>query len=213
MADTEVPEGTKGKRDGKGLFGGASKLPMDGIILVVVPFVAFLILFLYVMGLVPPGAVTVQVIAEETSTEPEVVSVPGRGGIAQAVESGGTYPATDSTAAEPNLSAPQSAEVATDSAGAGSEAAAVALPMTAEPQSVATGQDGTVSEDDQDEKMRQLARVYEQMKASSVAAILQTMSDAEAIGILSNMKPRSAAKVLASLDPERAASISMRLTQ
>jgi flagellar motility protein MotE (MotC chaperone) len=63
------------------------------------------------------------------------------------------------------------------------------------------------------ERIKQLAKVYEQMNASSVAAIVTNMREDDAVDILSNMKPRNAAKVLASLDPEKAAKLSLRLTE
>ena len=63
------------------------------------------------------------------------------------------------------------------------------------------------------ERIKQLAKVYEQMNASSVAAIVGTMNEEDAVDILANMKPRNAAKVLASLAPEKAATLSLRLTE
>jgi hypothetical protein len=63
------------------------------------------------------------------------------------------------------------------------------------------------------ERIKQLAKVYEQMNATSVAAIVTNMREQDAVDILSNMKPRNAAKVLASLEPERAATLSLRLTE
>ena len=63
------------------------------------------------------------------------------------------------------------------------------------------------------ERIKQLAKVYEQMNASSVTAIISNMREDDAVAILSNMKPRSAAKVLAYLEPETAADLSLRLTE
>jgi hypothetical protein len=60
-------------------------------------------------------------------------------------------------------------------------------------------------------RIKQIAKVYDQMNASSVAAIVKSMSDKDAVEILSMMNPRNAARVLAALEPDKAATLSLML--
>ena len=59
MADKDKPEEVTEKT--KGLLSG-SKVPLDAVLLVVAPFVTFVLLFMYVMGLLPPRPMTVKVV-------------------------------------------------------------------------------------------------------------------------------------------------------
>jgi flagellar motility protein MotE (MotC chaperone) len=62
-------------------------------------------------------------------------------------------------------------------------------------------------------RVKQIAKVYDQMNASSVAAIVKSMSDKDAVEILSMMNPRNSARVLAALEPDKAARLSLMLTE
>jgi flagellar motility protein MotE (MotC chaperone) len=62
-------------------------------------------------------------------------------------------------------------------------------------------------------RMKQIAKVYEQMTPASVAAIVANMPETDAVAILSRMTPRGAAKILSVLDPEKAARFSLELAQ
>lgn len=219
MADTDKHEETTEKK--RGLLGG-SKVPLDAVLLVVVPFVTFLVLFMYVMGLLPPRPMTVKVVGaspleqgreQETTereevvpTQPPVTADDARLGFV-APEPEGASPLSQSTDS-----------LVTD--GGGMEGAAQAAveaisEQAGEGEAAEVGAGADIDEIDQErvERIKQLAKVYEQMNASSVAAIVTNMDDDDAVDILSNMKPRNAAKVLASLDPEKAAVLSLQLTE
>ena len=220
MADTDKPEGTKDKK--KSLL-GATRVPLDAVLLVVVPFVIFVVLFMYVMGLLPPRPMTVKVVGavpaeyageqvaglEKESVIPSSVVAPDE--IAPAGEI--------QAQAEP---APVRAEpadtISVDAGGrtSGEEMREETAPTPQGTEGGSSGESpGETSEVNEEriERIRQLAKVYEQMNASSVAAIVTTMNEDDAVDILSNMKPRNAAKVLASLAPEKAATLSLRLTE
>jgi hypothetical protein len=204
MVDKDQPgDGDTGKKRSR-LLSVGSKLPIDGILLVVVPFVAFVVLFLYVMGYLPPDPVVVVIDGMEVAGQPgpEDPAGPAEAGVPvtgeQASAEDTVGPMEPGTAATPDI--PEMLE------GVETGISAESVP------------DEAVEEDaardlEKSEKVKQLAKVYEQMNAGSVAAIVSSLSDADAIAILSRMKPRNAGKVLASLDPEKAAALSLMLTE
>jgi hypothetical protein len=221
MADKDKPEESGDKK--RGILAG-SKAPLDGILLVVVPFVTFVMLFMYVMGLLPPRPMTVRVVGASPMEQVQ----PPAGGVPQATLD---TPSSEETAL--SVSDAHIGETAPDVNPAPSEPAdSMTLDAggpvptevgPAEPVAVALGQDEAVEQGSPEttgevdmerlERVRQLAKVYEQMNASSVAAIISNMGEDDAVDILSNMKPRNAAKVLAYLEPEKAAELSLRLTE
>jgi len=212
MAD-EVRTEDAEKEEGKKLPITA-KIPLDAILLVAVPFVVFVILFLHVMGFLPPQPLRVNVIApaatagqEETVAQPEQPE--------QQVESGALEKSPEESAqiaSEETVAAEEPKEEAASSRA--ETEAPKAEPQVASKEAAQQEQlEQARKESDRQAKLKQLAKVYEQMKASSVAAIVTNMSDEEAIEVLANMKPRNAAKVLAALDPERAAKLSRLLTE
>jgi len=217
MADKDKVEETSEKK--KGLL-SKSKVPLDAVLLVVGPFVAFVVLFMYVMGMLPPSAMTVKVIGAPVEETVE----------SRACPSEKPAPALTSRADEDLMASGETPgavnEVTVETTGpaapegtAGETAPDAAVEMS--PETAATeraAEDGTSAEGAgadsvRVERVKQLAKVYEQMKASSVAAIVTNMSNDEAVEILASMKARTAAKVLASLEPEKAAELSLRLTE
>jgi flagellar motility protein MotE (MotC chaperone) len=68
-----------------------------------------------------------------------------------------------------------------------------------------------VMEEERDLMLKQLARVYETMKADAAAEILSDLDVETSTEILRRMKERQAALVMASLDPQAAARISQRM--
>ncbi len=221
MADEVKPEDAE-KAEGK-KQGLASKIPLDAVLLVAVPFVVFVILFMHVMGFLPPQPLRIKVITPPAQAEQT------HGNLSQApVEETQQRQATErqSQVEAPALedtTAGQPAETAEPEAGNSKAETTQPQPEVAKSQEskakeqVAGSETEEVEEKaseeiDRTNKFKQLAKVYEQMKASSVAAIVTKMSDEEAIQVLVNMKPRNAAKVLAALEPERAAKLSRLLT-
>jgi hypothetical protein len=221
MADKDKPE--EGTEKKKGLLGG-SKIPLDGVVLVVVPFVTFVLLFMYVMGLLPPRPMTIKVVG---ATPMEQVQAPGAGAPEVTapmppLETAGNLLSDAEAGRGPedmmpvlpesadSITADAGGAIGVESATEGSASEAVVTEEGAEdePSTEVAEIDG-----DRMERIKQLAKVYEQMNASSVAAIVTTMDDDDAVDILSHMKPRNAAKVLASLEPEIAAKLSLRLTE
>jgi hypothetical protein len=172
----------------------------DALILVLTPFVIFVVLFLYVMGFIPPQPVVIEMTGEATAG-PDTVYVIDRSEIGAdpaAIPGAGGQARSDSTL----LNEPARA----------SEGGAASLEPV-EPETVYVEPD---SADDVAEvrakRIKQLAKVYERMNAASVASIIGNMASQEAVEILSQMNPRNAAKVLATLDPEKAAEFSLLLT-
>jgi flagellar motility protein MotE (MotC chaperone) len=206
MAEKETPEEVQPKREGKKLFKALRKLPLDGILLVFVPFVAFLLLFLYVMGFIPPQPVTVHLSGESAGQNEEAeLTQPAEIEEESSQELAAGREATTETVTEAPEVVVSPVDTTAVEQDIGQETAASAEPGIVLSDSLAA--------EERIKKIKQLAKVYEQMNASSVAAIVKTMGDDEAVDILSNMKPRSAAKVLASLDPARAATLSLLLTR
>jgi hypothetical protein len=178
----------------------------DGLVIVLAPFVIFVLLFLYVMGFIPPQPVVIEVAGTASAG-------PDSAGTAQdlPVDRSPTGPAdyTEALVAPeaPGAAAAQDAEDGVMTAAAQSETVYVEpAGLTAE-----AAQSGAA--ESREKKIKQLAKVYERMNASSVASIVTNMSDQDAVEILSRMNPRNAAKVLAALDPEKAAEFSLLLTQ
>jgi flagellar motility protein MotE (MotC chaperone) len=68
-----------------------------------------------------------------------------------------------------------------------------------------------VMEEERDQMLAQLARVYETMKPDAAAEILSGIEVDTSTEILRRMKERSAAQVMASLEPKSAARISQRM--
>jgi hypothetical protein len=222
MADEAEPKEGTTKKEGKKLLPGISKVPLDGILLVVVPFIGFMLLFLHLLGFLPPQPVVIHVIDSGLARGAEAigeVELPVEAGVTprQAVSSEST-PEEDE-AANGGESAGAAGLVTTGGpTDRESRTGSVETPaVTLEPPVPAAARDQTepmlTGDESQDKKVKQLAKVYEQMNAASVAAIVTNMSDDEAVDILSNMKPRNAAKVLASLNPERAAALSLMLAR
>ena len=219
MADKDKPEENREKS--KGLLSG-SKVPLDAVLLVGAPFVTFVVLFMYVMGLLPPRPMTVKVVGAAPMEESEKPK-PGRQEEALLSSSrtpDETVQATE-VADEADLVPVQwepTDSVSVDASGPGVGVEVVERPSPGAPDTEAEGSEepsAEVRELDAErmERIKRLAKVYEQMNASSVAAIVTTMNEEDAVDILANMKPRNAAKVLASLAPETAATLSLRLTE
>lgn len=178
------------------------KVPLDVILVVVVPFAGFLVFFMYLAGLIP--------------AQPIVVEIPGDAVVRPLNEEIGEKPVQ----APPAESAPQAA----------SQQAPVPQPEPEVAQQVSEPLQETVEQvppsvagkplivnDPIDEerlsRVKQIAKVYDQMNASSVAAIVKSMSDKDAVEILSMMNPRNSARVLAALEPDKAARLSLMLTE
>jgi len=219
MADKDKPEENKEKR--KGLLSG-SRVPLDAVLLVVAPFVTFVVLFMYVMGLLPPRAMTVKVVGAapmEESQRPDPVQTedtfPSSYGTPdEAIQTGEAVDHGNivSAQAEPTDS------VSLDASGPalsqeGIEGTPPGVPETEDEEPEEPTEAAPEVDSDRMERIQRLAKVYEQMNASSVAAIVTTMNEEDAVDILASMKPRNAAKVLASLAPEKAATLSLRLTE
>ncbi len=212
--DTEKPEGKK--------LGITSKLPIDAILLVAIPFVVFVVLFLHVMGFLPPQPLRVNVIVPDVkageSTQTGALQKPE----GEALPESGQEQVSTNTGQTDN-EALRTGQLEGSEEVASSEPISEVKQSQPEPQTDLVqeqnlkkdvGNEATANDDaEREAKLKQLAKVYEQMKASSVAAIVTNMSDEEAIEVLANMKPRNAAKVLAALDPERAAKLSRLLTE
>ncbi|HVP57716.1 MAG TPA: hypothetical protein VMU02_06425 [bacterium] len=186
-----------------------TKLTFEGILLVFVPFVVFVMVFLYAMGLVPPRAAVIQVPPEDVQAAR----------LASGVATGAAQSGTQSAAGVPaeaaqGPAAPAITPALVDSALTGK----LPVPQRAAADSVAPRKAALDSiavavAQERGKRMKQIAKVYEQMDAASVAAIVSNMPEGDAVEILSKMTPRSAAKVLAVLGPEKAAKFSLQLAQ
>jgi hypothetical protein len=199
----------KAKPAGRKLPPILTKLTFEGILLVFVPFVVFLVVFLYAMGLVPPGAAVIQVPVQD-------IQVAGSAGAAAAHSAArdevglaaGTGVAVETPAA------PEITPALIDSALAGKlPPADEARADSIAPRRAAIDSIAVAAAQERGKRMKQIAKVYEQMNASSVAAIVANMPESDAVEILSKMTPRGAAKVLSVLDPEKAAKFSLELAQ
>lgn len=181
------------------------KVPLDVILIVVVPFAGFLVLFMYLAGLIP--------------AQPIVVEIPGDAVVRQLGEDSGEATAQAPVAerpieaaserAQPQQTAPPPAESAT------TQPVNEPLQEAVEQVPPSVAEKPLVVKDPIDEeragRIKQIAKVYDQMNASSVAAIVKSMNDKDAVEIMSMMNPRNAARVLAALDPDKAATLSLML--
>ena len=195
----EEPKKRKGLKF-KPVLPASLKGMMDGLIIVLTPFVIFMVLFLYVMGLIPPQPVIIEITGEAAAGPDTVFVVEGAGA---GENFHGPPGPTEGPATGATLEGAQGG--ALESEGAPSE---IAEPETVYVQPAA----GDEAAEVRAKRIKQLAKVYERMTASSVASIVGNMSSHEAVEILSQMNPRNAAKVLATLDPEKAAEFSLLLT-
>ena len=182
------------------------KVPIDVILIVVAPFVGFLVLFMYLAGLIPAQPIVVEI--PENATVRQLGE--GRAGetietaVAQAPPT--AVQETVTPAVEPEV------EPVPEKEESGRLQETV---DQVEPGSAATRP--LIVKDPIDEerakRVKQIAKVYDQMNASSVAAIVKSMSDKDAVEILSMMNPRNAARVLAALEPDKAARLSLMLAE
>lgn len=179
------------------------KVPIDVILIVVAPFVGFLILFMYLAGLIP--------------AQPIVVEIPDNA-VVRAMGEDETAGAVSAAAAEEppvEVAQPVTPAVAPEP----EEEPAESEPLQEAVEQIPPGTSGKplVVEDPIDEerakRIKQIAKVYDQMNASSVAAIVKSMSNKDAVEILSMMNPRNAARVLAALEPDKAATLSLMLAE
>lgn len=72
---------------------------------------------------------------------------------------------------------------------------------------------GVQIDSEETQRIAQLTKVYEAMRAEEAAPILETLDEATAIQILRKMKQRQAAKILGMLMPERAAAFSDKMSR
>jgi hypothetical protein len=219
MADETKPvEDAKGS---KGILGMGSKFPLDAIIIVVVPFLVFVFLFLHVMGFLPPQPLRVKVIvpesqASETESKgnpeearnPEEAYNPQQ---ASVLGAGVTQPAASKPSEQVAIDA-QGQKPEVDQGGNAGQPPQQAI-SSKDLEAEASGNAGGSGDMENEARLKQMAKVYEQMKPASVAAIMSTMSDSEATEILKRMKARDAAKILALMEPERAARLSRLMTE
>lgn len=178
------------------------KVPLDVILIVVAPFAGFLVLFMYLAGLIPAQPIVVEIPADavvrQLDEEPaeEIVEAP-------------VSDTRQETAAEQVATPPAQVET--------TQPASEPLKETVEQVPPSVADKPLIVKDPIDEeranRIKQIAKVYDQMNASSVAAIVKSMSDKDAVEILSMMNPRNAARVLAALDPDKAATLSLMLAE
>ena len=193
------------------------KLPLDMIVLIGIPFVAFVVIFLYAMGYIPakPVVLSVSVVNPLSGQSGPQSGVP-EGLPAAAAESASVVTEQYDVTAGEGVAEGQAEGQATSASGAVADTAlsierlagelglADSLRMKSEPDSLADAEKA--------KKFKQMAKVYEQMNATSAAAIVDKLPGDEAVRILSVMTPRTAAKILAALGPEKAADMSLMLT-
>jgi len=185
-----------------------TKLTFEGILLVFVPFVVFLGVFLYAMGLVPPRAAVIQVPVQDLQAAGLAGGISAQ---SAAREEGRTAAGTGAAVERP--AAPEITPALVDSALTGKLPTAAAQTDSIAPTRAAIDSIAVALAQERGKRMKQIAKVYEQMNASSVAAIVANMPESDAVEILSKMTPRGAAKVLSVLDPEKAAKFSLELAR
>ncbi len=177
------------------------KVPLDVILIVVAPFAGFLVLFMYLAGLIP--------------AQPIVVEIPADAVVRQLGEEPTEEAAEGAVTGAPSEPAPEQASPPAESRTTPPESEHLKEAVEQVPPSVA-GKPLIVKNPIDEERagrVKQIAKVYDQMNASSVAAIVKSMSDRDAVEILSMMNPRNAARVLAALDPDKAATLSLMLAE
>ncbi len=180
------------------------KVPIDVILIVVGPFVGFLILFLYLAGLIP--------------AQPIIVEIPDNAVVRELGEETGDVASQTVTARATPAGAYEAATPTVTPERADAEVESEPLRETVEQlPSGGRATDPLIVKNEIDEerakRIKQIAKVYDQMNAGSVAAIVKSMSDQDAVEILSMMNPRNAARVLAALDPDKAARLSLMLAE
>lgn len=181
------------------------QVPIEVILIVVVPFALFLGLFMYLAGLIPAQPIVVEI--------PQDAVVRDMGEV-----SGGTGRAEQATQSPTETSQPETETAAAEVAEEEKEPETEPLKETVEqvPEE-SSSLPAPVPRDPIDEeraaRVKQIAKVYDQMNATSVAAIVKSMGDDDAVEILSMMNPRNAARVLAALEPDKAARLSLMLTE
>lgn len=209
MADETKP--TEGQVASKGILGMGSRVPIDAVIIVVVPFIVFVFLFLHVMGFLPPQPLRVKVIMPESQAS----EAQSKGSVGESQQIDQSMPQSlDQALAQPSqavLNAPGQVKPGVDQTDIESQIVEEPLPLNAEVSTDTTR--ATVDDTANQARLNQLAKVYQQMKPASVVAIITTMSDYEASEILKRMKPRDAAKILALMEPQRAARLSKMMTE
>jgi hypothetical protein len=188
-------------------------LPINLIVLVAVPFLVFVAIFLYAMGYFPgkPAVFNISVVTPD-------------GKPAEAFAAEGQPAATDSSTVVEGGAQGETDAMAAGAAGSTAGPASSAEADTAYTverlarelglgDSLATApQPPALTEAEKTKKIKQMAKVYEQMPAASVAAIIENLPEDEAVKILAVMTPRSAAKVMGALGAEKAAVMSLMLT-
>jgi hypothetical protein len=202
----------KPKRAGFKLPPIVTKLTLEGMLLVFVPFIVFVMVFLYTMGLVPPRAAVIQVSAADVQAAGVGVAVPGQAEVAPS----GAVEAGPETARADAVRAPEGPDITpalVDSALAGDLPAGEARADSTVTRQARADSVTVALAEERAKRMKQIAKVYEQMAPSSVAAIVANMPESDAVEILSRMTPRGAAKILSVLDPEKAARFSLELAQ
>jgi hypothetical protein len=179
------------------------KVPLDVILIVVGPFVGFLVLFMYLAGLIPAQPIVVEI--------PDNAVVRNPGG-----ETGNAVPETGKIPSQP-ATVPQPVATAAGTETAETEPPEATLKETVEQVPPDVADKPLIVKNPIDEerakRVKQIAKVYDQMNAGSVAAIIKSMDDDDAVEILSMMNPRNAARVLAALDPDKAARLSLMLAE
>jgi len=181
------------------------KVPLDVILIVVVPFTGFLVLFMYLAGLIPAQAIVVEIPGDAVVRQlgEEAVEVTAQAAVTQAP-----------TQAAPEQALPQQTP-SPQAESAVTQPVNEPLQETVEQVPPSVAEKPLIIKDPIDEerqgRIKQIAKVYDQMNASSVAAIVKSMSDKDAVEIMSMMNPRNAARVLAALDPDKAATLSLML--
>jgi hypothetical protein len=202
----------KAKRAGLKLPPIVTRLTFEGMLLVFVPFIVFVMVFLYTMGLVPPRAAVIQVSAATVQAAGVGGVAGGSAEVASPAVAGGERKAAQAEQVEAPAG-PDITPALVDSALAGDlpvEGAQADSSITRQ----ARADSVTVAlAEERAKRMKQIAKVYEQMTPSSVAAIVANMPETDAVEILSRMTPRGAAKILSVLDPEKAARFSLELAQ
>jgi hypothetical protein len=178
------------------------KVPIDVILIVVGPFVGFLILFLYLAGLIP--------------AQPIIVEIPDNAAVRQMGDDAGEASAQAVTAEATRVGAfePVAPTVKPEPRDVGEESEALLETVEQVPSRAAATKPLVVEnpiDEERAKRVKQIAKVYDQMNAGSVAAIVKSMRDKDAVEILSMMNPRNAARVLAALDPDKAARLSLML--
>lgn len=215
-AGDAVAAGTETKAKRKIKVPALPQVPMGMIVLVAVPFLVFVGVFLYAMGYFPGKPVVFNVSVVKPDGTPADTSAAHTG--AAAAGAGEHAVQADSSAAtEQHLPAVEGPEGlsqigATSQAGADTSYGLEQMARDLGLGDSLAGAPVILSEAEKTKRIKQMAKVYEQMPAASVASIVDNLPEDEAVKILAVMTPRSAAKVMSALGPEKAAVMSLMLT-